>query len=185
MDSPRRNKSVSLQRKARLRSASRHHGHADAGRTDRQRNEPTERRSRSHSRSSLCSRSPPLNRRHREQTVSSANSLFLNPDGPEEDRKMDHVMRLLTEVAQAQNLSKTSQSSLSELCKQLQIKPYKERATQAMIAAGVTPPDGNRPHTLPALCNPKQTSEVRGIAFPLEGNDYIQSSRLLALHGRT
>ena len=108
-----------------------------------------------------------MNSRHREQTVSSANALILNPDGPEEDRKMDHVVRLLTEVAQAQNLSTTSQSSLSELCKQLQIKSYKERATQAMIAAGVAPPDGIRPHTRPALCNPKQTSEVRGIAFPL------------------
>jgi len=47
------------------------------------------------------------------------------------------------------------------------VKSYRERAVGAMEAAGVSPPEVNKQQTVPALCNPKQTTENKSVSFPL------------------
>lgn len=86
---------------------------------------------------------------------------------------MEHVLRVVTEMAATQHLSNTTQSSLEELSKQLQIKPYKERAMLAIDSAGLRPPEISQHQNVPALCNPRQAAEQRGVLFPL--SDMIMS----------
>ena len=86
-----------------------------------------------------------------------------NPD----DRKMDHVLKVLAEMVATQNLSSHCQSSLSTLYQHMQGNTYKERAHDAVKVTGLNLPDSGVHMTAPALCNLKQTNETKGVVLPL------------------
>ena len=80
---------------------------------------------------------------------------------------MDHVLRVLAEMAASQQLSSHSQSSLSMLCQQMQVKPYRERAQDAVRVTGLSMPDSEAYTTAPAPSNPKQTNDNKNVLLPI------------------
>ena len=103
----------------------------------------------------------------RSESQISVSSNFPSTSNNNDDRKMDHVLRVLTEMAATQNLSSHSQSSLTTLCQHMQVKTYKERAHDAVRVIGLNLPESSGHMTAPALCNPKQTNETKGVVLPL------------------
>ena len=85
----------------------------------------------------------------------------------EDANKMDHMLRVVTELAASQNLTNSSQTSLNELCKQMSVSSYKERASEAIRVAGLQVPDIQKLTPAPALCNPKGPSENKTVLFPV------------------